>query len=349
MATLYGLVDRVRMELGDAGKSFVWGIDATGTNRYELPYSPVDASTIVVTVDGADVSADCEVEETTGVLTLDDTPSVGDPIAVQGTYFRYFTNSELGAIVEAAVAEHLHHRQDAFGRQLNITNLPAVEEYPAALLGTIQALYTLATDAAFDIDIHTPDGISIPRSERYRQLMDLIASRREQYNTLCEALNIGLTRIEVLQYRRISRATNRYVPIYVPQEIDDRTPRQRVYLPITTYGAEAAPATSIQVDLVFTQGDDFSYDLDFPVDLSLYTIKAQARLYPESAAVIGEFTVAVDPSDSHKATISLSSDLTEKFPLRCFWDLQLIGPTPTDKEFTYFSGAVFAKRQITHD
>ena len=67
MATLTSLSDRLRTEIGDLGKSFVWQTTATGnTNRYLLPYSPVDAINMIITVGGVDVSTTVDVEETTG-------------------------------------------------------------------------------------------------------------------------------------------------------------------------------------------------------------------------------------------------------------------------------------------
>ena len=91
MATLTSIVDRVRMEIGDSGKSFVWQVSATGTDRYEVPYSPVDAVTLAVFVDGVDVSNSVDAEEHTGVITFDTAPAIGDSISVQGTYSRFFT------------------------------------------------------------------------------------------------------------------------------------------------------------------------------------------------------------------------------------------------------------------
>lgn len=344
MATLASLVERVRMEIGDTSKSFVWTATGTGTNRFELPYSPVEGETLLVKVGAVDVSNSVTVEEHTGVLTFDTAPAVGAAITAQGHYFRYFTQSELGSIVDSAVKEHLYNRTDAFGRPLTVANLPVVEEFPAALLGSIQALYTLATDAAFDINIQTPDGVAIPRSERYRQLMDIIRARREQYDDLCKALNIGLTRIETFTLRRTSKATNRYVPVYMPQEIDDRTPPQRIYLPIPTYGGSPVPSKAAPYDLVFTQGDSFEVILDFPFNLTQFTPKAQVRLYPESAAVVAEIACSKVDALQGKLSLSLTTEQTKKIPLRAYWDIQL---TSGDFTETYLQGQVFCKRQVT--
>lgn len=346
MASINALVDRTRMELGDSGKSFVWTSIATETNRYELPYSPVRGSTLEVYLDGIDISNEVTVEEHTGVLVFDSVTDEGASISVQGIHFRFFTDNELELIVDAAVKEHLYNRTDAYGRALTVENLAAVEEFPAALLAAHHALYTLATDASFDISIQTPDGVSIPRSERYRQLMDMIRGRKEQYDMLCQALNIGLTRIETFTFRRISKATNRYVPVYMPMEIDDRSQPQRIYLPIPTYGGSPVPSKAAQYDIVFTQGDTYSVVLDFPFDVTAYTPRAQIRLYPESAAKVAEILCEIEDGPLGKIKLSLTSAQTYRVPLKGFWDMQLTKDGVTE---TFLQGAVFCKKQITKD
>lgn len=349
MASVESLRARVRMELNDPPKSFVWGAEATGTQRYEMPYSPVDGASLAVFVDGTNVSDDVEVEEHTGVLTFDTAPTTGDEISVSGTYYRYFTDTELDTFVDQAVSQHTHNRTDEFSRALNIANLPVIEDYPVSILAGIMALYTLATDASFDIDISTPDGVGIPRSERYRQIMEMIRERQEQYNRLCQALNIGINRIEIFTFRRISRMTNRYVPVYLPQEVDDRSRPTRAYLPLPTYGTPAAPDSAGRYDIVFTQGDSFSVVLDFPFDLNAYDALAQIRLYPESAAFAAQFTVSEEDYAQGKLRLSLSPEQTRRLPLRAYWDIQLTSKNDPESVQTYIAGTVFCRRQISRD
>lgn len=349
MATVESLRARVRTELNDPAKSFVWGALSVGLQRYELPYSPLNGTSVQVFVDGVDVSAACEVEEHTGVLTLDVAPAAGSDIAVEGLYYRYFTDAELDQYIDTAVTQHTHNRQDEFGRRLTIANLPVVEDYPLTLLVTIQALYTLATDASFDIDISTPDGVGIPRSERYRQIMEMITERREQYNTLCQALNIGVERIEVFTFRRISRMTNRYVPVYLPQEIDDRSKPTRAYLPLPTYGTEVGEDSTGRYDIVLTQGDSYSIVLDFPMDLTGYTPLAQIRLYPESSTYAAQFTTEYADAALGKLRLSLTKEQTAVLPIRAYYDVQLTSVNDPTNVKTYISGVVFTKRDITRE
>jgi hypothetical protein len=335
------------MELNDGPQSFVWSIEATGTHRYEIPYHPLNATSVQAFVDSVDVTSAVEVEEHSGVITFDHAPVAGATITIQGNHYKFFTDAELCQITNAAVQEHLYHRVDAFQRKMTVANLPMIEEYPVSILGTIQAMYTLATDASFDIDIQTPDGINIPRAERYRQLMDAIRMRKEQYDDLCKALNIGLTRIDVFTARRISGSTNRYVPVYLPQEVDDPTPPARVILPIPTYGGDPVPSTAANYDLTFTQGDDFSADLVFPFDITGYTPKAQIRIAPTSASIVAEITCTFTDPTHGKMTISLTSSQTMKIPLRACWDLKFTSPDPENFTETYLRGQVFCVREVT--
>ena len=131
MATLTALADRLRYEIGDIPKSFVYHTVATGdTNRYQVPYSPLDGLNLTITVDGEDVSSDVEVEEQTGYLIFDNTPADGDDIIVAGNYFRYFTNAEVQVYVRVAFAQHSAYHTDSYGRNVSIQTLPSLEEYP---------------------------------------------------------------------------------------------------------------------------------------------------------------------------------------------------------------------------
>ena len=267
MATLASLVERVRLELGDQGKSFVTQFMADGsTNRFDLSYSPIDAPTLFVSKDGVDISSSASVEESTGVLVIDEVPEEGAQMLVSGTYYRYFSGQDYEYFVTAAFNQHSHRREDTFGRDPELSTLPQIEEYPLALYASTLALYTLATDASFDINIFAPDGVTIPRSERYRQLMEMIDSRREQYRELCTQLGIGMYQIEVFSLNRISKMTNRYVPIYKPMEVDDKSMPLRVDLPKPTYGDVEEPWPTKAEDLTAYEGFLFTHTKTFTGD-----------------------------------------------------------------------------------
>lgn len=348
MATVTDIVNRVRLELADLATPFTQTFTGDGSTAWNLSYYPVDASTVSVTINGAPVSnTSIGVEERTGRLVFSTAPPVASAVVVTGTHYRYFSTNDLSTFVADASEQHTANRTDAFGRKITLGVLPSIEEYPLALLATVNSLYALATDAAFDIDIQAPDGVTIPRSERYRQLMDMIAVRQAQYQQLCQLLNIGLFKIDVFTFRRISKATNRYVPIFVPQEIDDPTAPQRIYLPIPTYGSQAVPQTAAAYDWVLTQGDSVSTTFEFGFDLTNYTLAAQVRRYPSDLVLAASFGVTVVDVTTGVVTLSLTAPDTMRLPLRGFWDLQITDVLNPAVVNTLVSGLVFVNRQVT--
>jgi hypothetical protein len=232
---------------------------------------------------------------------------------------------------------------------MTVGSIPAVEEYPVTILAVIEALWALATDASFDIDITAPDGVHIPRAQRFSQIMQLINQRQQQYKELCAALNIGLWRIEMGILRRVSRTTNKLVPVYVPQEIDDSRRPERVFLQNDLYGRTPTPSLAQVYDIVFTQGDSWSATFDFPFDLTGYTAKAQIRTYPNSPSLYGTFNVDYTDIAAGKLTLSLTSDETKYLPMRAFWDLQLTSESDENWQQTYIKGQVFVDQQVTLD
>lgn len=348
MATLTTLADRLRSELGDLPKSFVWQTTADGTtNRFLVPYSPIDGATLLVTVNGIDVSTSVDVEETTGYINFDVIPAANATILVVGKYFRYFTDAEICQFIDTAFGEHTANHADPYGRAVTLLNLPGIEEYPVVVYASTLALYTLATDASFDIDITAPDGVTIPRSERYRQLMEMIQARKEQYKELCSLLGIGMFKIDVFTLRRTSKTTNRYVPVYLPQEVDDRSMPQRALLSMPSYGSAISPSDVPTFDLVAYQGDSFEVYLQFAFDVTGYNFKADIVQVWGSPVPIGSFTVDFVPGEPTKLKLSLTSTQSNDLPERCFWDIQATSDNDPSYEKTYMRGALFVTRQAT--
>jgi hypothetical protein len=294
VATLSNLVDKLRVELGDLGKSFVTSFVADGTtNRFSLHYAPLDGAGVLVTKNNIDISNQASVEEHTGIMVLDVVPEDGDEIMVTGNYYRYFTSVECEEIINNAIDAHSDNHVDVVGRKLGITTLPINEEYPVVVYATSLALYTLATDAAFDIDIAAPDGVNIPRSERYRQLTEMIQVRKEQYRELCVHLGVGMFKIDVFKLDRISKATGRLIPKYAPQQVDDRSFPQRVDVPAATYGNVVPEWPTTAEEITAYQGRSFSISLDFIANYAgKYFI---ANVLPQRAAPLAAqaFTLSV--------------------------------------------------------
>lgn len=294
MAVLSTLANQLRFELGDLGKSFVTNFVADGTtNRFRLHYAPLDGGGVTVFKNGTNISDASSVEEQTGVLVLDTVPADGDEILVSGTYYRYFTATEINKIVEEALLTHTYGHTDVVGRQIKIENLPVIEEYPVVIHAVTLALYTLATDASFDIDIQAPDGVSIPRSERYRQLMDMVQARQGQYRELCTLLGIGLYKIDVFNLNRISKSTNRLIPIYLPQEVDDRSYPERTHIATPTLGAVPQPWETEAGELTAYQGRSYTTSLDATGNFAGKSFTARLLNQRNSPLAVRNFTLSV--------------------------------------------------------
>jgi hypothetical protein len=273
-----------------------------------------------------------------------------------GQAYRYFTDSEITYYINVAFLEHSNHSTDSNGSRITqIALLPPIEEYPVVLLASTMAIYTLLNDTAFDIDIISPDGVSIPRSERFRQLNEMLQIRRDQYKELCAMLGVGLYRIETLVLRRVSRLTNRLVPIYRPQEIDDRSIAERVRLSMPDYGDITPPGTVVNRDISMYAGDDFEMDFQFAFDISTYTPKAQITIHSGQRyaqigpLILGTFSFVKYSYDNNTVVdslkLTLPGSVTEDLPRTAYYDIQLTSSTGVVK--TYLTGKVFTERQIT--
>ena len=357
MATLATLSERLRYELGDIPRSFVETFEGDGsTTRYQLSIAPIEGSSLIVKVNGVNVSNSTSVEEQSGMVVLAVAPIPGYNVVISGTAFKYFTTSEISQYINTAFIQHAGSTTDSNGSRATLLSLAGIEEYPLILLASTMALYTLATDAAFDIDIISPDGVSIPRSERFRQLSEMITARKEQYRELCNLLNIGLHRIEVFNLRRISRLTNKLVPIYRPQEIDDASLPQRVRLSIPNYGDITPEGDVLTRDLSMYSGDDFEISLKFSMNLTGYTPKSEIRLFNTGGraqvgpVILGTFTVTKLQSVSggiyDLLKLTLSKTITADLPRTAYYDIQLTD-NATGKVRTYLTGKVFTEKQVT--
>lgn len=234
------LLARMRRELGDLGAPFQDVF--TGTNessRYDLSEGAIGyLSSVNLTHDGVTrpltEGVDYELEDVEGrILLLGGPLAMGDILVVTGTAQGMFSLSELAAFAHDAELQHCNKRyttartKDSNGfikfvdTPVTLATLPEIEELPLTLLAVINALWSLATDAATDINIDTVEGTHVDRAQRFGQVMSMIDAVTARYHDICEQLNIGMWRIEMSTLRRVSRTTSRLVPIYRDREYDD--------------------------------------------------------------------------------------------------------------------------------
>lgn len=240
---------RLRLELGDRLSNFQASIDGTGNllTQFELPVRHIDATTLSVRLfDGRNNTSSQLVADEgytldafQGSITTAQPLVPGQTIVVSGTRARFFEQDVLDEFLRTAFIQLTYGRTSktvglsASGlRQyaeygFDWDTLPEIEHLPLTIMAKITALWVLATDSSYDIDI-SADGANIPRTERYRQMMSHITAETLRLQEITKHLNIGLQRIEIQTLRRISRTTGRLVPVYEEREYDDHRLPMRV-------------------------------------------------------------------------------------------------------------------------
>jgi hypothetical protein len=257
------IAQMARLRLRDFPRPFICRQICSGVAwRFELPIENIDRSTIQVvltdtTAPGTStpvLGTDFILDDHGGVITFQMAPPANLLMVAQGTYYRDFLPPELDLYVRTAYVQHTYGLDPEINIDvgyppvgpppLNASGQPAsygtpaplqvpeVEEYPISILVTIMALWDMAVGAAQQHDVHTPDGVTIPISQTFQQITQMINLLQQQYLTLSSALGVGLYRITQSRLRRISRTTKRLVPIYRSKEYDDLTWPQREMPPI---------------------------------------------------------------------------------------------------------------------
>lgn len=352
MATVSELIARTRLELADISKTFVHSTSSTGnTVTYNIPrVEQVQTDSLVVRVNGTPLAAqDYVLDAAAGIVTITGVPpNDGDTIQISGTHHKYFSDEVMRTFVETAFDLHTTRRNTTMAR------LPANEVYLVALLAKIEALWVLATDASYDIDIRTPEGVSVPRTQRFAQLMAMIEATTRQYKDLAMALGVGLFRVEMFTLRRQSMTTGRLVPVYMQREFDDINPPVRVYPPIDSQGAALPTPTVEELDVQVFRGEPFSEELIFEgEDLTGYT-EIQARIHRTQYPIdrhhysgFDDFTVDTSRLAEGIVTISLTEEQTARmrhYPLMWYltWrDPNGVPDTPLRGTVLVETGAVY--------
>lgn len=327
MATVAGLISRARLEIGDIGRSFTQVVPGDGvTKSLTLNVKPVEDTTLVLTVVSGNTTTplapgtDYNLDARAGAIDLVAAVDLGDTLVINGVSYRYFTDADWTTFIDTAYTQHNH------GRGTPLARLDPVEDYLVALLGVIQSLWALMNDSAFDIDISTPEGVSIPRHQRFDQLMQMLLARQDQYNKLAAALNVGLNRIEMFDLRRVSRMTGRLVPVYVAQEIDEATPARRVFVPIDLKGATPIDDPCPVVDITLEIGVPFELDLALGVPIpDPKLLRASIRRNALGGPLM-YFTVEVIDALTGDVKISLPNTSRTRIVYNgdAFWDIRLM-------------------------
>ena len=231
MCTAVEIAQKMRMKLRDFGHYFEVPYTAAPIYTMRLPHPLVPAALLLVwQPDGTPIPADAavwEVDQRNGILKFADPNVVKDGVGISGYYYEWFLDEDLEYAATIMVNQHLHDRPGA-----TTDDLGQVECDVIATGAVSQAYWNLMSELSLDIDVATPEGISIPATQRFHQAMEMAALWSKEYSDQAALINAGLGGIEQFWLRRVAYLTNRLVPLIREREIDDPRPPTRLLPPI---------------------------------------------------------------------------------------------------------------------
>lgn len=325
MATLQELMARTRLELSDLKVPFYERIVTSGdSSRYDLKgISNIEGDFFLYPLGnpGAALTegTDFTLQRSAGLIVFSTVPTAGTVYIAEGEYGEYFSDSEIETFVRTAFDMHTRNRNPRIGYD----SLPAHEVLLVAILAQIEALWVLKAASAYEINVHAPEGMFIPRGQRFEQLNRFLMEVEARYKELSNAMGVGLYALEMFTLRRVSRSTGRYVPIYLDREYDDTRPPQRVFPNISAQGAELPEPTIVKENIQVTHGRPFEKifeitedDLPLVLDTTRDVIEAHLLRTPYTAHlhrnVLPEFTVTIGAPATHEVTIALTDEETSQ-------------------------------------
>ncbi|MCA1791509.1 MAG: hypothetical protein LC667_17170 [Thioalkalivibrio sp.] len=321
MATLEDIKARTRLELSDLKVPFYERFNGSGSSaRFDIKgIQHIEGDVFVYPLGnpGSPLTegTEFEVQRREGMLIFATPPTAGEIYIIEGEYSRFFSDEEIGIFTKTAFEMHTR------GRGVNYTGLPSHEVLLVAILAQIEALWVLKASSAYDINIHAPEGMFVPRGQRFEQLNVFLQEVEQRYRDLSGALGVGLYAVEMFSLRRVSRTTGRYVPIFIDREYDDTRPPQRVYPSISPMGGEVADETVMQHTLQVYQGrpfeEEFYLELDGAVENFDPDEEFIARLLFSKHAtyhyrdILPEFMVTVNANEN-TVKVALTKEDTAK-------------------------------------
>lgn len=231
MATKAEIKTTARNYLRDFPKFFRESYPVAGT-FYELGKPNIDSTTLYVayvpnsggTASSLAASTGYTLDTRNGLLRTVNQLATTNTLMVEGYYYEWLSDADLDFYADMAINLNTHNIK------IPLENMaPAVADV-VGIHCLVQALWGLLSEFARDIDVISSESVHIMASQRYRMVSDLLEYWTSEYNKRAQALNIGLERLEVINLRRISRTTNRLVPLYKAREVGDYGPIERIWV-----------------------------------------------------------------------------------------------------------------------
>ena len=220
-------IQLARNYLRDFPKFFQVSFEGIG-RTYELGQINIDPTTVwAATVTAGTVTplttSQYTLDNRNGILRLATTPAANTTIMVEGYYYEWLLPQDLEFYAKKSINYHtptIHiPLEQANAAVLDVVGLGAL----------VEALQALMTEYARDIDVMTSESIHIPGSQRFRMIQSLIQQWEVEYRKHANNLNIGPESIAQFSLRRVSRTTNRLVPLYKSKELGEYGPMERIW------------------------------------------------------------------------------------------------------------------------
>lgn len=229
MATLEEIVAKARNKLRDHPRYFSETVVGNGvSSTHELPQTYVVEPSIFVSTIAATPSqipaAGFTIDARNGIIRFQAPLGAGTAAMVEGYHYEWFLDSDLALAAENIIAQHGYRMED-----WALSAIPAAETQVIVMGTIVEALWSLLMEVVRDINVTTPDGAMVHAGERYYKIVDLLTKFEQEYKDMAAAMNLGIHRIEMFELWRVSLTTGRLVPKYLPREIDDTHPPERVY------------------------------------------------------------------------------------------------------------------------
>jgi hypothetical protein len=212
-----------------AGMS-VWATDGTTTWKGVLDDHEV-------TVAGTEFGY--TLDERNGLLRITTQPTTpaftsSAHLNVEGYYVEWVSDPDLKFHTVNTIAEY------GYGNPAwTLESIGDVEADLVALRTAYDVLFSLLVEYSRDIDVSTPQAMHIPATQRFHQVNQLLfgpGGLNEKLKEKENMLGVGLGAAEVGTLRRVSKTTNRLVPVYVVREYDDISRPRRLFTEPDTQG-----------------------------------------------------------------------------------------------------------------
>ena len=245
MCTPAEIASKMRYKMRDFGHYFEVPFTAAPIYTMRLPHPLVSKDTLVVWHPNSTVIPPdpvvWELDQRNGILKFADPNAIPDGVGVSGYWYEWFLDEDLEYAASIISNQHLYDRPG-----IDATDFGDVECDVIASGGVAQAWASLMTELALDIDVSTPEGMSIPATQRFHQASGMFDFWSQQYKDQAAMIGVGLAKIEQFWLRRVAYLTNRLVPIIKEREIDDMRPPVRLLPPIPD-GVQTTDGENTQV------------------------------------------------------------------------------------------------------